>query len=148
MAIDVSQIGQVQVTAIAQEPIPFEAVWLGQLSAFGIRIGTQRDGDGGILEQIQGAVEFDRRGLHGVETAAEDMGTGFMDGEGTAILNEKTPQFAKGRTRFEASDFHGEGAHELTQGRSEEFRRIRFKQWIIEGFVARLKVPEVIEVAM
>jgi hypothetical protein len=102
MAIDVSQIGQVQVTAIAQEQIPLEAVWLGHLSAFGIRIGTQRDGDGGILEQIQGAVEFDRSGLNGVETAGEDMGKGFMDGEGTAILNEKTPKFAKGRTRFEA----------------------------------------------
>lgn len=78
MAIDISHIGQVQVTPIAQEQIPPEACRLGQIIPFGIGIGTQRDRDGGILESIHGTVQFNGGGLNGVETAGEPLGKGFI----------------------------------------------------------------------
>ena len=59
-----------------------------------------------------------------------------MDGKGTAILNDNAFEFAKGRARFEAQDFHGEGAHDMAQRSAKEFRRSGLKQLIIEGFIA------------
>jgi hypothetical protein len=60
MAIDVSQIGQVEVASVRQEHIASQALGLRPVVVFGIGVWTQRNRDGGILKQIQGAVEFDR----------------------------------------------------------------------------------------
>ena len=59
MAVDVAQIGQVEIAPVGQEHIALQALGRRPVVVFGIGIRTQGNGDGGILKQIQSAVEFD-----------------------------------------------------------------------------------------
>src|SRR5687768_17035953 len=55
MAIDVSQVGQIQIAPVRQQHITAPALGLRPVVVFGISVGTQGHDDRGILKQIQGA---------------------------------------------------------------------------------------------
>jgi len=148
MAIDVSQIGQVKVAPVSQEYIASQALGLRPVVVFGIGVWTQGNRDGGILKHIQGAVEFDSRRTHGVEAAGKHLGQGLVKGKRTTILKEKTVEFTEGLARFKAQDFHRQLTHDVAQGGAEELGRSGFEQLLIEGFIIRLKFPQLIELAM
>jgi len=50
LAVDVSQIGQVEVAPVSQEHIAPQALGGRPVVVFGIGVGAQSDGDGGILK--------------------------------------------------------------------------------------------------
>src|SRR5437870_13457400 len=100
MAIDVSQIGQLKVAPVSQEYIALQALGLRPVVVFGIGVWTQGNRDGGIVQQIQSAVEFDSRRTHGVETAGKHLGQGLVQGERTPILQDKTVEFTEGLASF------------------------------------------------
>src|SRR5436853_244602 len=52
MAVDVAQIGQVEIAPVGQEHIALQALGRRPVVVFGIGIRTQGNGDGGILKQI------------------------------------------------------------------------------------------------
>jgi len=102
LAVNLAQISQIEITAVRQEHIPPETCRVRQVVVFGIGIRAQHNGDGGILEQIQGAMELDGSGLDGAETAGEDVSEGIVEGKRTAILQDKSVEFTKGLARFKA----------------------------------------------
>ena len=48
---------------------------------FGIGIRTQYNGQGGILEHIQGAMQLDGGGLDGAETARKHVSERIVEGK-------------------------------------------------------------------
>src|SRR6266571_367685 len=86
---------QIEITAVRQEHIPPETCRVRQVVVFGIGIRAQHNGDGSILEHIQGAMELDGSGLDGAETAGEDVSEGLVEGKRTAILQDKSVEFTK-----------------------------------------------------
>ena len=61
LAVDVSPRGQVEVAPISQDHIAPQALGGRPVVVFGIGVGTHGDGEGGLLKQIQRAVECDGR---------------------------------------------------------------------------------------
>jgi hypothetical protein len=82
----------------------------------GIGVGTQENGDRGILQQIHRAVQFDSGWTDGVKAAGKDIGQGLMKGKRTAILKDQSVEFAEGLSRFKSQDFHRQLAHDVTEG--------------------------------
>ena len=115
---------------------------------FGIGVWAQGDGDGGILEQIHGAMEFDRGRLDGMETTRKEVSERIVEGKRTPILNDETFEFAQGLPGFKTEHFHGQLAHDVTQGGAEKLGTARFSSLVIEGFIGRLDIPQGIEIAM
>src|SRR5712691_4640503 len=73
MAVKLSQIGQIEVTPVGQEQIALKTCRFRKIVVFGIGVRAQGDGSGGILEQVQGAMELDRCGLDCIEAARKDV---------------------------------------------------------------------------
>ena len=115
---------------------------------FGIGVGAQGNGDGGILQQIQRAVEFDGRRTHGGEAAGKHIGQRLVEGKRAPVLHDKTGEGPEGLTGFKAQDFHRQLPHDVTQRGTEELGRSGFEQLLIEGFIIRVELPQLIELAM
>ena len=148
MAVDVAQIGQVEVASIGQEQSAPQALGLGAVVVFGIGIRTQRNGDGDLLKQLQGAVELDGGRTHRVETAREDVRQGCMEGQGAAILNDDPVEFTEGLTGFKTQHFHAEFAHDVTKRGTKELGTLVFDQLIVEASIMGIEVPQFIELAV
>ena len=63
-------------------------------------------------------------------------------------MNDEAVKFTEGLASFKAQHFHRQLAHDMAQGGAEELGTGGFDQLIIEGFIARFEIPQVIELAM
>jgi len=148
MAIDVSQRGQGKGAPVSQEYIASQARGLRPVVVCGIGVWTQGNRDGGIVQHIQGAVEFDSRWTHGVEAAGKPLGEGLVKGKRTPILQEKTVECTEGLASFKAQDFHRQLTHDVAQGGAEALGSSGCEPLRIEGVIIRLKFPQLMELAM
>ncbi len=75
------------------------------------------------------------------------MGQGIMKGKGTAILTDPALAFAKGLAGFKAQACHSQLAHAMAQGVAEKLGTTGVEPLIIEAFITRPDVPQVVELA-
>jgi hypothetical protein len=148
VAVDVAQIGQVEVAPVRQPQITSQALGLGPVVVFGIGVGTQVNGDRGILKQIHRAVQFDGGGTDGVKATGKDLDQGLVKGKRTAILKDQTVEFTEGRSGFKAQDFHRQLAHDVRERAQEELGRGGFEQLLIEGVIIGVEFPQLIELTV
>ncbi len=148
MAIDVAQVGQVEVAPVCQQQIAPQALGLRKVVVFGIGVGTQGDEDRGIFKQIHRTVEFDSRWTHRAEATGQLLGEGLVQGKGAAILKDEATKFTEGFTGLKAQDFGAPLTHDIGEGLQEELGCLGFEQLLIECLVIGIEVPQLIELTM
>jgi hypothetical protein len=93
-------------------------------------------------------MEFNSGGLDGIESAWKEVSERIMEGKRRAILYDQAVECAQSLASFKAQHFPGQFSHDVTQGGAEKRATAGFKNLIIEGFIGRLAIPQVVELAM
>src|SRR6266849_11036245 len=80
-------------------------------------------------------MEFDRRGLHHLETPRKYLPQAVMDGKGAAILNDNMAKLGKSAALGKAEHFERHVPDEPRRHRTGEIGKVGLGHLVIEGFV-------------
>jgi hypothetical protein len=93
MAVDVSQVGQIEIPPLSPQQLTPQALGRWPVVVFGIGVGAQGNDEGGLLQQIHRAGQVDGGGPDGLQATRKDIGQRLVESKRTAILKNQTVEY-------------------------------------------------------